>query len=647
MRRNNNDESLKPSFYIKEGFLLYRDRGREARFMGLLERLKTHVLTADGAIGTVLYGYGLEYCHEEMNVQRPELIEKIHREYIAAGADIIQTNTYGANAIKLARYGLESSVQRFNEAAITIAKRAAADGGQFVLGTIGGIRGIRKSDATLNDILKTVEEQASVLLAGNPDGLLLETYYDFEELTATLKMLRAKTNIPIIAQVSMHEPGVLQNGMSLNIALHELEILGADIVGVNCRLGPYHTIQAFEGVELPEKAFMSAYPNASLLDLEDGRVVYESEADYFGRAAVELRDQGVRLIGGCCGTTPKHIAAAKKYLEELSPVSEKYAKPAKIEIVRDAEPAKYEPLHEKVKRERSVIVELDTPRHLEIEGFLEGAKQLYEAGADVVMMADNSLASPRISNIAMGALLKSTNGVRPLTHITCRDRNLIGLQSHLMGLNALGIHDVLAVTGDPTKVGDFPGATSVYDVSSMELIQLIKQLNEGVSFSGKPLRKKANFSVAAAFNPNVRVLDRAVARLEKKIEHGADYFISQPVYTKEKMIEIYEATKHLQAPIYIGIMPVTSYKSAEFLHHEVPGIKLSEDALARMKACGEDKERATLEGIAIAKELVEVAAQYFQGIYLITPFLRYDVTLELMKYIEQLDEQKKGVSING
>lgn len=517
MRRNNNDESLKPSFYIKEGFLLYRNRGREASFMGLLEKLKTHVLTADGAIGTVLYGYGLEYCHEEMNVQRPELIEKIHREYIAAGADIIQTNTYGANAIKLARYGLESSVQQFNEAAITIAKRAAADGGQFVLGTIGGIRGIRKSDATLDDILATVEEQASVLLAGNPDGLLLETYYDFEELTATLNVLRAKTNIPIIAQVSMHEPGVLQNGMSLNNALHELEILGADIVGVNCRLGPYHTIQAFEAVELPAKAFMSAYPNASLLDLEDGRVVYESEADYFGRAAVELRDQGVRLIGGCCGTTPKHIAAAKKYLEELSPVSEKHAKPEKIEIVRDAEPAKFEPLHEKVKRERSVIVELDTPRHLEIDGFLEGAKQLYEAGADVVMMADNSLASPRISNIAMGALLKSTNGVRPLTHITCRDRNLIGLQSHLMGLNALGIHDVLAVTGDPTKVGDFPGATSVYDVSSMELIQLIKQLNEGVSFSGKPLRKKANFSVAAAFNPNVRVLDRAVARLEKRL----------------------------------------------------------------------------------------------------------------------------------
>lgn len=614
--------------------------------MGLLEKLKTNVLTADGAMGTLLYANGLDFCHEEMNVQKPDLIEKIHKEYIAAGADIIQTNTYGANAIKLARYGLGDRVAEFNEAAITIAKRAASSGGQFVLATIGGIRGIRKSDATLDDILAAVEEQADTLLKGSPDGFLLETYYDFEELTETVKLLRKKTQLPIVAQVSMHEPGVLQNGLSLNEALHQLEDIGADVVGVNCRLGPHHTTQAFEGVTLLEKAFISAYPNASLLDLEEGRVVYESEADYFGRAAVALRDQGVRLIGGCCGTTPKHIAAVKKYLAELAPLTDKEAKPQVTVVAREPEPVEVEPLHEKVKRERSIIVELDTPRHLEIEGFVEGSKLLYEAGADVVMMADNSLASPRISNVAMGSILKLEHGIRPLTHITCRDRNLIGLQSHLMGLDALGIHDILAVTGDPTKVGDFPGATSVYDVSSMELISLIKQLNEGISFSGKPLRKKANFSVAAAFNPNVRVLDRAVARLEKKIEHGADYFISQPVYTKEKIVEIYEATKHLETPIYIGIMPLTSHRSAEFLHHEVPGIKLSDEVLARMAACGENKTEATAEGVKIAKELVEVAAQYFNGIYLITPFLRYDMTLELMAYINQLDKQREGVSTN-
>lgn len=613
--------------------------------MGLLETLKTKVLTADGAMGTLLYSYGLESCHEEMNVSKPEIIEKIHRDYITAGADIIQTNTYGANKIKLARYGYENRVVEFNEAAISLAKKAVAEGGQYVLGTIGGIRGVRKNDETLDEIVEAVKEQAEVLIKGNLDGLLLETYYDFEELTETLKLLRAMTDMPIVAQVSMHEPGILQNGMKLNDALDQLEQLGANIVGVNCRLGPHHTIQAFETVELSEDRFLSVAPNASLLDIEEGRVTYESEIDYFARSAVQLRNQGARLIGGCCGTTPKHIEAVKRKLANLPPIAKKEVKQVRVEEIRDADPANLEPLHEKVKRERSVIVELDTPRHLEVDAFVEGAKALYNEGADVIMMADNSLASPRVSNIAMGAILKQ-HGIRVLPHLTCRDRNLIGLQSHLMGLNALEMHDILAVTGDPTKVGDFPGATSVYDVSSMELISLIKQLNEGISFSGKTLRKKANFSVAAAFNPNVRVLDRAVARLEKKIEHGADYFISQPVYTKEKIEEIYEATKQVEAPIYIGIMPVTSFRSAEFLHHEVPGIKLSEDVLERMKACEGDKAKETATGIEIAKELLDTATKYFNGIYLITPFLRYDVTLQLMQYIKQLDEENKGAKVN-
>lgn len=612
--------------------------------MGLLEELKTRILTADGAMGTLLYSYGIEYCNEELNLQRPDIIERIHEEYIQAGADIIQTNTYGGNALKLARYGLESQVKEINEAAIAIAKRAAAPGGQFVFGTIGGIRGIRKSDATLEEIIAMVDQQSGYLLSGDPDALLLETYYDFEELAATVTHLRKRTDVPLIAQVSMHEPGILQNGMALNDALHQLEGLGADIVGVNCRLGPHHTIQALEDVVLPKKAFLSAYPNASLLDLENGRVVYESEADYFGRAGLLLREEGARLIGGCCGTTPKHIEALKKRVGNLKPITVKEVETKKPIVIREAELSNEVPLHEKAKTERTIIVELDTPKHLDITKFLEGSKALNAAGVDAVTMADNSLASPRVSNLAMGSILKHQEQIRPLAHITCRDRNLIGLQSHLMGLDALGIRDILAVTGDPTKVGDFPGATSVYDVSSLELIQLIKKLNEGISFSGKPLRQKANFSVAAAFNPNVRVLDRAVARLEKKIESGADYFISQPVYTKEKIVEIYEATKHLETPIFLGVMPLTSIRSAEFLHNEVPGIKLSEEALARMRACGDDKDRATAEGIQIAKELIDAAAGLFNGIYVITPFFRYDMSVELINYIRKLDQQKESDS---
>ncbi len=609
--------------------------------MGLLEQLQTRVLTADGAIGTLLYSYGLNNCHEEMNVTKPDVVKNIHTQYIDAGADIIQTNTYGANRLKLARYGLEERVVELNTAAVRLAKEAAAGKDVFVLGTIGGIRGLRGENIELKDIVAAVKEQAHTLISEGVDGILLETYYDFEEIQAVVQVVRQLSNLPIIAQVSMQEPGVLQGGISFKDALYELERLGADIVGANCNLGPFHTIQAFEKVDLLNHAYLSAYPNASLLDLENGRIVYESETDYFARAAEELVKQGVRLIGGCCGTTPKHIEATKKRLAKLKPVEVKVTREDWTEFVRQPEPRAFEPLHEKAKRERSVIIELDTPRHLEIEEFVKGAKVLYENGADVIMMADNSLASPRISNIAMSAILQN-EGVRVLPHLTCRDRNLIGLQSHLMGLNALSLHDILVVTGDPTKIGDFPGATSVYDVSSMELIAKIKEMNKGISFSGKPLRKASNFSVAGAFNPNVRAVAKAVERLEKKLEHGCDYFISQPVYTKEKIVEVYEETKHLDAPVYIGIMPLTSFKSAEFLHYEVPGIKLSDDVLARMREAGEDKVRAAEVGLQIAKELIDVASELFNGIYLITPFLRYEMTLELMDYIKQLDEAKEG-----
>lgn len=609
--------------------------------MALLDDLKSRVLTADGAMGTLLYSYGIDFCYEELNVKKPEVIENIHRLYINAGADVIQTNTYTANTIKLARFGIESDFEAINRAGVEVAKKAAAEGGQYVLGTIGGIRGVRKVDHTLEEIVESLEEQAKVLLDSGVDGLLLETFYDYEELNTLVKSLRVITELPIVAQVSMHDPGVLTNGMKLNDALQGLESAGANIVGVNCRLGPHHTIQALENVELPKTAFLSAYPNASLLDVEEGKVVFESEADYFGKASVQLRNEGVRLIGGCCGTTPEHIREVKRYLSGVLPVVEKSVE-AKEVFIREAAISTYEPLHIRAKTQRSIIVELDTPRHLETANFIEGAKILQDAGADAVTMADNSLASPRVSNIAMGSILKYEQDVRSLAHITCRDRNLIGLQSHLMGLDALGINDILAVTGDPTKVGDFPGATSVYDVSSIELLQLIKKLNEGISFSGKPLRKKANFSVAAAFNPNVRVVARAVPRLEKKIAAGADYFITQPVYSKEKIIEIYEATKHLETPIYIGIMPLTSLRNSEFLHHEVPGIKLSDEVLQRMAAADGDKVTAQAEGIQIAKELIDTAAELFNGIYLITPFMRYDMSVELIDYIKQLDEQVGG-----
>lgn len=607
--------------------------------MSLLNELKSNVLIADGAIGTLLYAHGIDSCFEELNLSKPSEVLQVHNAYIKAGSQVIQTNTYGANYQKLARYGLEDKVKEINIAGVNIAKQAAQNN-TYILGTLGGIRGINKSIADLSEIKRSFREQLFWLLQTGVDGILLETYYDFDELGTVLQIARQETNLPVIAQVSLHEVGFLQNGLVLADALHQLEQLGADIVGMNCRLGPHHTIRSLEAVPLPNKAFLSAYPNASLPEYVDGVYAYAGNDDYFEKSAIALYKEGVRLLGGCCGTTPRHIEAFARAVKGKEPIKEKVL-PIKKEQVKLKSPySTKEHIFEKAKTKRSIIVELDPPKHLDTTSFFEGAKALKEVGIDALTMADNSLASPRVSNLAMAALLKNQVDVPPLVHIACRDRNLIGIQSHLMGLHALGITELLAITGDPAKVGDFPGASSVYDLTSFDLIKLIKQFNEGQSFSGKPLKEKTNFSVAAAFNPNVRHLDRAILRLEKKIAHGADYFISQPVYNERQLLDIYEGVKPLKVPVYIGIMPLTSARNAEFLHNEVPGIKLSDTIRNQMAACGEDKEKAAQEGLAIAKHLIDIVFDLFNGIYLITPFMRYDLTVELTQYIRNKEAER-------
>ncbi|EIF12636.1 MULTISPECIES: bifunctional homocysteine S-methyltransferase/methylenetetrahydrofolate reductase [Bacillus] len=613
--------------------------------MGLLQDLEERILIGDGAMGTLLYSYGIDRCFEELNVSKPEEIKRIHKAYVEAGADIIQTNTYGANFIKLSRYGLEDETKKINQEAVRIA-RASSDGA-YVLGTMGGIRTFNKNAYSLEEIKRSFREQLYLLLHEEPDGLLLETYYDLEEAREVLKIARKETELPIMLNVSMHEQGVLQDGTPLREALRSIADLGADITGINCRLGPYHMIEALTEVPIFRDAYLSVYPNSSLPSLEEGRLVYDTDDAYFRESAVQFRTQGARIIGGCCGTTPNHIRAMAEAVRGLSPVTEKEVKIRREEEVISVSSERTEPgLNEIAAKKRSIIVELDPPKKLNFEKFLQAAAELKETGIEALTLADNSLATPRISNAACGSLLKERLDIRSLVHITCRDRNIIGLQSHLMGLDTLGLTDILAITGDPSKIGDFPGATSVYDLTSFDLIRLIKQFNEGISLSGKPLGKKTNFSVAGAFNPNVRHLDKAVKRLEKKIECGADYFVSQPVYSEQQLIDIHHETKHLKTPVYIGIMPLTSSRNAEFIHHEIPGIKLSDSIREKMALAGEDKRKQKAEGLAIAKSLLDTACELFNGIYLITPFLRSDLTSELAAYIKQKDEKRADVYLH-
>lgn len=593
-------------------------------------------------MGTILYSHGVDRSFEELNLSHPEQIQHVHEAYINAGADVIQTNTYGANYIKLARYGLEEQVKKINQKAVQIAKKASK-GKVHVLGNIGGIHGAQTLLESDEEIKRSFREQLYCLLLEGVDGLILETYYNLDELKTVLQIARDETDLPIITNVSMHEPGVLENGIGLPKALKQLEELGADVVGVNCRLGPSQMVTSLESVPLLDKAFLAAYPNASLPAYRDGVLFYENEPNYFTDCAVDLRNQGVRLIGGCCGTTPEHIRALVEGVKNLTPITEKTVKAEEPIAVLPERKQVTETLAEKAEKRHTIIVELDAPKHLDITDYLKGAKALKEAGVDAITLADNSLATPRISNVAIATFLQKY-GIEPLVHLTCRDRNLIGLQSHLMGLHTLGITEILAITGDPTKIGDFPGATSVFDVNSFKLIELIKKGNKGISFSGKSLREKTTFNVAAAFNPNVANVEKAVLRMERKITSGADYILTQPVYSSEKIIELKKATSHIDTPIFIGVMPLTSTKNAEFLHHEVPGIKLTDEVRARMKAAEGNRAQSTAESIAISKELIDTALEHFNGIYLITPFMRYDICVELVNYIHQKTDEAVKVT---
>ncbi|WP_156906537.1 bifunctional homocysteine S-methyltransferase/methylenetetrahydrofolate reductase [Alteribacter aurantiacus] len=612
--------------------------------MNFIERIKEGLLVGDGAMGTLLYQDGYDGCFEKLNITSPEKIGAIHEQYLDSGADLIQTNTYAANSIKLARYNLENRVDEINEKAVSIAKDKAGNNA-YVFGTIGGIGYIHPQEFEPEDIHRSLEEQALVLLKNEVDGFLLETFYHFDELCSLVSTIRTHTDRPIIAQVTLGDIGVLQGGISLKEALLKLEELGADVVGLNCRMGPYHMLRSLEEVPLLERAALCVYPNASLPNVRDGKYFYQSNPSYFGDMTEAIIDQGVRLIGGCCGTTPAHVREIRKAIVEkqLSPRTEKVVKGKEKAVVSTVPSLNTERIPDQTKTRTSIIVELDPPKALSQAGtFMDGAQALTDAGVDAVTLADNSLASSRIDNLALGSLIKQQTSGNPLLHVACRDRNMIGLQSHLLGLHTLGIHNVLAITGDPAKVGDFPGATSVYDMSSMDLIRLMKQLNEGISFSGKDLGAKTSFTVAAAFNANARHLDREVKRLEKKIEAGADYFMSQPVYSEKQFKEVYEATKHLPVPVYIGIMPLVSSRNAEFLHHEVPGITLSDEVRNHMAAFSSDPVASEREGLRIAQSLVDTAIEYFSGIYLITPFLRYEMTVQLTKHIKEKEALKIG-----
>ncbi|MEO8439380.1 MAG: bifunctional homocysteine S-methyltransferase/methylenetetrahydrofolate reductase [Spartobacteria bacterium] len=607
--------------------------------MDLIDELQRRLLCGDGAMGTMLLNEGvpLERCLEELCLSEPERVRQIHEAYVAAGAQVIETNTFGANRVRLDRFGFGEQTHEINAAAAQLARRAVQGKDVCVAGSIGPL-GITADEAETRGIDRATafREQLTGLLDGGADAIFFETFLDFEELELALRAKMKISQVPTICSLACESEGRLSSGITLVDAFRKLRTLGADVVGVNCLNGPQATVQLLKGV--PLEFLLSAYPNAGYPQYHEGRFIYQTSGDYFAKMAREMAAQGARLIGGCCGTTPSTIAAMAAVLAELEPVRSKLIG-AVIEsprptLVKRAVPAEESLLDVIAAGRRVIICELDPPKTLALEKYFAGAQALVQAGCDAITLADNSLAILRVSNLAIGAMLKERYGITPLLHMSCRDRNLLGLQSELLGMAALGMRHVLPLTGDPARVGDHPGAASVYDVNSIQLIAIARRMNEGFNHAGKALNASTQFVVGCTFNPSSRNLEAQLSRLERKVAAGAQYVMTQPVFDLRVLDEMVKRMTKFNIPVFTGVWPLMSGRQADFLHNEVPGITVPQEVRERM--AGSEGDEGCARGVAIAREISQAALERFSGVYLITPFLKYSITVELAAFARSL-----------
>jgi methionine synthase / methylenetetrahydrofolate reductase(NADPH) len=599
----------------------------------LLDTLKTGVLCGDGAMGTLLSERGIPSgtCYEELCLSRPELIAGIHREYLAAGAQILTTNSFGANALKLAAFGLESRAAEINRAAARLARRAVVEQRAWVAGSVGPIGNLGNlPESTSLNREAIFAEAITALLEGGCDLILLETFQDPEELTLALRTAKSLGgNIPVIALIASPETGRLPGGAWIGDVLEELGQEGADLVGLNCVNGPQAMLRLVE--KIAPRAPLAVYANAGRPSYQEGRIVYGTTPGYFADFGRRMAEAGAVLVGGCCGTSPEHIKALAGALAGLKPTPQSKPSVTTSEAPSPQAPAQETSLLDLVAAGKTVIVtELDPPKTLPLEKFFAAAEAISRAGSDAITLADNSLAILRVSNFAVATLLKE-RGITPLLHLSCRDKNLIGLQSELLGMAALGMRHVLALTGDPAKGGDHPDASSVYDVNSVGLLKVISRLNEGYTQAGTDLQAIPNLVAGCTFNPNVRNLDAQVQRLERKIAAGARYVMTQPVFETSLVEETARRTAHFGVPVFIGVWPLLNQRQAHFLHNEVPGIKIPDSVLQRM--VGLEGLEGRKEGVAIAKEVTLAVLDHFPGVYFMTPFLAYQTTEELSAFV--------------
>jgi len=606
-----------------------------------LDRIRDRVLVGDGAIGTLLYMRGVptDRSFDHLNVIQKGLVRRIHEEYLEAGAELLETNTFQANRIALRRFGLDDKVFEINYQGARLAKRVAGHRA-YVAGSVGPLPrpAEGEEEPSREEKEEFFREQIAALAAGGVDLLSLETFLSLDDLLLALAVARREADVPTLCQMTFLDAEGTLAGVTLAREVQALEKAGADVIGHNCGKGFASALKISRGMAERTEKPVAAFPNAGLPTYAGGRMMYVTSRDYMVSVAEEMVAAGVNIVGGCCGTTPSDIRAIAARLSGR-PVAKRTLLPPEERVPAEpkppAPPEEHVSVLDKLGREPIVVVELDPPKNLAFKKVVNGARAMAELGVDLISMAENPLATIRMGNVAMARIVKEQAGIEPLVHFTCRDRNIIGLQADLMGACALGMRHVLAITGDPAGSGNHLGATSVYDVNSLGLIKILHGMNEGRTVTGNELKRSAGFSIGVAFNANVKRLKIQMDRLRRKADAGAHFALSQPVFDPERMREIYGGEHEAALPILPGIMPLLNVRNARFVHNEVPGMVLTEEVLARMEARPEGDE-AKAEGLAIAKEMIDHAIEAgAPGFYVLPPFGNYRLAVELVRYIRE------------
>jgi len=590
----------------------------------ILVVLGERVVVADGAMGSLLFERGVDSssCYDALNLTDSSLVHSIHKAYAGAGAEVIETNTFGANRVKLGRFDLAHKTREINLRGAELA-RAAAGVDRWVAGAMGPLGRMGEEIVDPAEVEGIFGEQALALVEGGADFIMLETFASMSLLLAALRGVKGSVKVPVAAQMVFTQRGRTHSGRTARECFEALIRAGADVVGLNCGIGPKNALEVVQELG-PVAVPLSVLPNAGFPEAAGDRLMYASSPEYFARQTAACAAYGARLLGGCCGTAPEHIAALVRALGAESPVVRVSAR-APEELPQPAAPTR---LARRLGEGKVVLVELDPPKHLDVEPVLSAAEELTAAGVDGITIAENPLAVPRLSNIVLAGMVRARTGTDVVVHLTGRDRNLVGMQSTIMGMAASNLLNVLAVTGDPPSAGSAERVSGVYDLRSLELMALLAGFNQGRNHYGDSMRLPVNFCIGGAFNPNTRNMGLQVGRMEKKIAAGAGYFLTQPVYSKAKVDEILAATAHITAPIVLGIMPLASSRNAEFLHNEFPGIEIPLEVRERMARAGDHGQQ---EGVDIAWELLEYAWRHFAGVYIIPPFNRHAMALELMR----------------